>query len=94
MNRVENSIRAGIDIRPMIGPTTKPTNRSIAVHSPPPTTWQKTSPQRASRAIATTTPTSTSATIGNPLSGTITTGGRSAAGLPAGAWATAVTARV
>jgi len=50
MNRVENSIRAGIDIRPMIGPTTKPTKRSIAVHSPPPTTWQNIRPQRASRA--------------------------------------------
>ena len=34
MNRVENSIRAGIDIRPMIGPMTKPTNRSIAGPEP------------------------------------------------------------
>ena len=56
MKRFENSMRAGIDIDRRIGPTTKPTNRSIAVQSPPPTTWQKTSPHRASRAIATTTP--------------------------------------
>src|ERR1035438_8439786 len=39
MNFAENSARAGIDRRPRIGPITKPTNRSIPVHSPPPTTW-------------------------------------------------------
>ena len=67
MKRVENSIRAGIDIRPMIGPTTKPTKRSMAVQSPPPTMWQKTSPQRELRAMATTTPISTIATSGSPF---------------------------
>src|SRR3954447_24655989 len=74
MKRFENSTRAGGGIDRRIGPTTKPTKRSIAVQSPPPTTWQKTSPQRASRAIATTTPMSTSATIGSALRGTISNG--------------------
>ena len=82
MNRIENSTRAGSESRPMIGPTTNPTNRSIPVQSPPPTTWQKTSPQRSLRAIATTTPTSRSATIGRPLTGMIWNGRRSCGSAP------------
>src|SRR5581483_4949839 len=68
---------------PTIGPTTKPTKRSIAVHSPPPTTWQKTSPQRSSRAIATTTPISASATNGSPRTRMTWTRGRSPSTRPA-----------
>ena len=37
---VVNSIRAGIDIEPMIGPSTKPRNRSRIVHAAPPATWK------------------------------------------------------
>ena len=71
MNRVVNSMRAGIDIPPMIGPTMRPTNRSMAVQSPPPTTWKNTSAQRLLLAIATIRPITTAATIGIPLRGTI-----------------------
>jgi hypothetical protein len=35
ISRVVNSIRAGIDIEPMIGPSTSPRNRSMIVQAAP-----------------------------------------------------------
>ncbi len=72
MNRAENSARAGIDSRPRIGPTISPTNRSIAVHSAPPTTWQKVSAHSQLPAMDAMTNTTTAATTGSPRSGTTT----------------------
>ncbi len=39
MKRFVNSTRAGTGSMRRIGPITKPTKRSIDVHSAPPTTW-------------------------------------------------------
>ena len=71
MNRVENSMRAGIDIPPMIGPTMRPTKRSIAVQSPPPTTWKKSSAQSLLLGDRDDQADQHAATIGIPLRGTI-----------------------
>src|SRR5579875_275900 len=71
MNRAMNSARAGIDKRPMIGPTTRPTKRSMAVHSAPPATWLNMSAQVQLPAIATITKMTTAPTMGNPFNGTI-----------------------
>ncbi|HEY6315979.1 MAG TPA: hypothetical protein VIY52_34945 [Streptosporangiaceae bacterium] len=76
MNRAANSARAGTDSRPRIGPTISPTNRSIAVHSPPPTTWQKVSAHSQLPAIAAMTNATTTATVGSPRTGTTCTCGR------------------
>ena len=79
MNLAENSARAGIESRPRIGPTTSPTNRSMPVHSPPPATWLKSSPQLQLKPIDATRKPSTTATTGRPLSGTIWMTGRGGA---------------
>ena len=55
ISRVVNSIRAGIDIEPMIGPSTRPRKRSMIVQAAPPATWRKSSGQSRSAAIAATT---------------------------------------
>ena len=47
-----------------------PTNRSIAVHSAPPTTWQKVSAHSQLPAMDAMTNTTTAATTGRPRSGT------------------------
>ena len=70
MNRAVNSARAGRDKRPRMGPTMSPTNRSIAVHRAPPTTWQNVSAHSQFPAMAAMTNTTTAATIGRPFSGT------------------------
>ena len=43
ISRVVSSIRAGIDSRPMIGPSTNPRNRSMIVHAAPPATCRNSS---------------------------------------------------
>ena len=63
----------------MIGPTTKPTKRSIAVHSPPPTTWQKVSIHSELVAMAMMTKARTAPAIGMPALGTTGMSGRSPA---------------
>src|SRR5512146_2247809 len=70
MNRAVNSALAGSDSLPRIGPTISPTNRSIAVHSAPPTTWQKVRAHSQFPAIDAMTNTTTAATTGSPRSGT------------------------
>src|ERR1700722_949098 len=75
MNRVVNSIREGIDIRPRIGPITNPTNRSITVQPAPNTTCMKTSGQIVLTATATTSATSTIAASTSPNLGTISKSG-------------------
>ncbi len=59
-----------------------PTNRSIAVHSAPPTTWQKVSAHSQFPAIDAMTNTTTAATIGSPRSGTTWTWDRRGPGVP------------
>jgi hypothetical protein len=71
ITRLENSTRAGIDIVPMIGPSTRPKNRSMPVHRPPPTTWKKSSAHWLLVAIATISPDHHDATTGSPPAGTI-----------------------
>src|SRR4051812_41424977 len=78
ISRVVSSTRAGIDIRPMIGPSTSPRKRSMIVHAAPKTTWRNSSGQNRFHAIAATSTTKTAATIGRPLSGTISKSGRAA----------------
>src|SRR6185312_16058834 len=68
---VVNSIRAGTDILPMIGPRTRPRNRSMIVHAAPPATWQNVSGHSLLDAIAAMSSAMMTATIGSPLSGTI-----------------------
>src|SRR5579859_5473589 len=79
MNRAVNSARAATDSRPRIGPTISPTNRSIAVHRPPPTTWQNASAHSQFPATDAMTNATTTATIGRPRSGTTCTRGRDGA---------------
>jgi hypothetical protein len=57
-----------------------PTNRSIAVHRPPPTTWQNVSAHSQLPAMDAMTNATTAATIGRPLSGTTWIVGRAATG--------------
>ena len=64
-------MRAGMDKRPKIGPTTKPTNRSTAVQSPPPTTWKKSIAHNLFEAIAATSATKTTPTMGSAFLGTM-----------------------
>src|SRR5215469_2701771 len=78
MNRAVNSARAAGDSRPSIGPTMSPTNRSIAVHRPPPTTWQNVSAHSQLPAMDAMTNATTAATIGRPFSGTTWIVGRAA----------------
>src|SRR5262252_3275574 len=78
MNRAVNSARAATDNRPRIGPTMSPTNRSIAVHRPPPTTWQNVSAHSQLPAMEAMTNATTAATIGRPFSGTTWIVGRAA----------------
>ena len=71
ISRVVNSIRAGTDIRPMIGPSTSPRKRSMIVHAAPNATWKNVSGQSLLTAIATIRATSTIATSTRPARGTI-----------------------
>ena len=93
IKRVVNSIRAGIDMRPMIGPSTRPRNRSMIVQAAPPATCRNSSGHRVLTSIATTSPTIAIATNTRPLRGTIWkssgAGGpeTSAGGAPTGAGA-------
>jgi hypothetical protein len=80
ISRVVNSTRAGIDMRPMIGPRTNPRNRSMIVQAAPPTTCRNVSGHSSSTAMPTIRSTSTNATIGRPARGTIWNSGRSIAG--------------
>ncbi len=80
MKRAENSARVGIERRPRIGPMTRPTKRSMPVHSPPPTTWLNIRPHFQFPAIDTATKTTASATTGSPLRGTTWILGRSVGG--------------
>jgi len=79
MKRVVNSILAGIDSRPRMGPITKPKKRSSAVQIPPLTTWKKSMAHSWLVAIVTTSPTRTTRRSGGPRKGTIwkVCGGRS-----------------
>jgi hypothetical protein len=69
ISRFVSSTRAGTGSDRMIGPITKPMNRSSAVHIPPPTTWKKSSPQVQSLAIVATSPTRIAATGIRPRRG-------------------------
>src|SRR6516162_5664691 len=86
MNRAVNSARAATDNRPRIGPTISTTNRSIAVHRPPPTTWQNVSAHNQFPAMAAMTNTTTAATIGRPFTGTTLGRGGACAATPGPAW--------
>src|SRR4051812_30859925 len=76
---VVSSTRAGIARRPRIGPSTNPRNRSNEVHRPPAATWKNSSAKSLFAAIAATSATRTTPTIGSPLSGTISKSGRGGA---------------
>ena len=69
ISRVVNSTRAGIDIRPMIGPSTRPRNRSMIVQAAPPATWKNISGHSLLDAIATISSTATIATSTSPRAG-------------------------
>src|SRR5262249_13823688 len=71
INRVVNWIRAGTGICPMIGPRTRPRNRSMIVQPAPNATWKKVSGHNVLTAIATIRPISTTAAIASPARGTI-----------------------
>src|ERR1035437_2524784 len=71
MNRVENSIRAGTDILPMMGPMARPTKRSIPVHRPPPATWKKSSAQSQFPAMDTMSRTMMAPATATPTRGTM-----------------------
>ena len=70
MNLAVKAVRAGMGSLRRIGPMISPTNRSTAVHRPPPTTWQKVSAHSQLPAMDAMTNTTTTATIGSPRSGT------------------------
>ena len=79
IRRVVNSIRAGIDMLPMIGPRTSPRNRSTIVHAAPPATWKNSSGHSLLDSIAAISSTATTATTTSPRRGTISKSGRSSA---------------
>ena len=96
ISRVVISMRAGIDRRPRIGPSTSPRNRSIEVHSAPKATWKNSSAQSLLAAIAAISAMNTAATMGSPRSGTIWksgTRGRLGGARPAAGSATSAMAR-
>ena len=75
MKRTVNSMRAGTDSRPRIGPMMRPRNRSMLVHSPPPATWKKVRAHRLLVLMATMSPIRRAAAIGRPRTGTIENSG-------------------
>src|ERR1700722_11835580 len=85
---VVNSIRAGIERLPRIGPRTSPRNRSMIVHEAPPTTCRNISGHSLLEAIAAITSANTTAMIGRPLRGTIWKSGRAIGGAAASGDAT------
>ena len=68
---VVNSIRAGIDIRPMMGPRTRPRKRSMIVQAAPPATWRNSSGHSLLAAMATISITIATADSTSPFRGTI-----------------------
>src|SRR5579875_1388233 len=74
ISRRESSMRAGMESWAMIGPRTKPRNRSMPVHRPPPTTWKNSSAHRRLTATAATRLPRASTASGSPASGTIARG--------------------
>src|ERR1700739_1091669 len=87
---VVTSPRAGIDIRPMMGPRTRPRNRSMIVQAAPPATWKNSSGHRLLTAMARRTPGITIATRIRPFLGTISKSGLGTAGGAAAAGAASV----
>src|ERR1700712_3047435 len=83
---VVNSTRAGIDRRPMIGPSTSPRKRSMIVQAEPNTTCMNSIGHSLSTAIATISTMNAIATSTSPRFGTISKSGRSIGG-GASAWA-------
>ncbi len=79
---VVNSIRAGIDIEPMIGPRTRPRNRSMIVQAAPPATWKKVSGHSELTAMAMISRTITTPDMARPTRGTMSNS--RGAGGPAG----------
>ena len=71
MSRVVNATRAAGGMLPMIGPSTRPRNRSMIVHAAPNETWRNTSGHSLSIAMPTTSATNATATRISPLRGTI-----------------------
>ncbi len=86
MNLVVNSIRAGIESPPRIGPTMKPTNRSMIVQAAPNATCMNTSGHSVLTMTTTTSATKTTAAKTRPARGTMSKSGIAGGGP---AWAAA-----
>ena len=92
ISRVVNSTRAGIDMLPMIGPSTRPRKRSITVHAAPPATCRNSSGQSLLTAIADDQRDERDRDDRQALRGTISKSRRSAGGAAAMGRSTAMSA--